>query len=183
MSSGASTKGTKALGTARSAVDRSPRLQSASRKISRQGPPAILSMPASHRFGRPVRSTAAHSRLILTCTPMASALPCSRPVAPEKPPRWTKQSLSSVSSRSLGAKSRLAKIDAAHTMPLDWNTRELYEGLHCFHSRAFFEAHEHWETVWLAAQQRERRFCRGSFRSLLGSTTFSAATVREPFRC
>ncbi len=46
-------------------------------------------------------------------------------------------------------------------MSLDWNNGELYEGLQCFHSRAFFEAHEHWETVWLAAQEPEKTFLQG----------------------
>ncbi len=46
-------------------------------------------------------------------------------------------------------------------MSLDWNKGELYEGLRCFHSGAFFEAHEHWETVWLAAQEPEKTFLQG----------------------
>ncbi len=46
-------------------------------------------------------------------------------------------------------------------MSLDWNNGELKEGLRCFHSRAFFEAHEHWETVWLAAQEPEKMFLQG----------------------
>ena len=46
-------------------------------------------------------------------------------------------------------------------MSLDWTTGELYEGLRCFHSGAFFEAHEHWETVWLAAQEPEKTFLQG----------------------
>ena len=46
-------------------------------------------------------------------------------------------------------------------MPLDWNSGELKEGLRCFHSGAFFEAHERWETVWLAAQEPEKTFLQG----------------------
>ncbi len=46
-------------------------------------------------------------------------------------------------------------------MSLDWNNGELYQGLGCFHSGAFFEAHEHWETVWLAAQEPEKTFLQG----------------------
>ncbi len=46
-------------------------------------------------------------------------------------------------------------------MPLDWNNGELKEGLRCFHFGAFFEAHEHWETVWLAAQEPEKTFLQG----------------------
>jgi RimJ/RimL family protein N-acetyltransferase/predicted metal-dependent hydrolase len=44
---------------------------------------------------------------------------------------------------------------------LDWTQGALHEGLRCFHSGAFFEAHEHWESVWLAAQEPERTFLQG----------------------
>jgi uncharacterized protein len=53
------------------------------------------------------------------------------------------------------------RIDVTRAMSLDWNNGELYEGLRCFHSREFFEAHEHWETVWLAAQELEKTFLQG----------------------
>ncbi len=46
-------------------------------------------------------------------------------------------------------------------MPLDWTQGDLFEGLRCFHSDAFFEAHEHWESVWLAAQEPEKTFLQG----------------------
>src|ERR1035437_2906563 len=46
-------------------------------------------------------------------------------------------------------------------MPLDWTQGDLFEGLRCFHSGAFFEAHEHWESVWLAAQEPEKTFLQG----------------------
>src|SRR5260370_1578020 len=46
-------------------------------------------------------------------------------------------------------------------MSLDWTHGDLFEGLRCFHSGAFFEAHEHWESVWLAAQEPERTFLQG----------------------
>jgi predicted metal-dependent hydrolase len=41
-------------------------------------------------------------------------------------------------------------------MSLDWTHGDLSEGLRCFHSGALFEAHEHWESVWLAAQEPEK---------------------------
>jgi hypothetical protein len=44
---------------------------------------------------------------------------------------------------------------------LDWTQGELCEGLRCFHSGAYFEAHEHWETVWLAAPEPEKTFLQG----------------------
>ena len=46
-------------------------------------------------------------------------------------------------------------------MSLDWTSGNLHEGLHCYHSGAFFEAHEHWELVWLAAQEPEKTFLQG----------------------
>ena len=46
-------------------------------------------------------------------------------------------------------------------MSLDWTQGDLREGLYCFHSGAFFEAHEHWESVWLAAQEPEKTFLQG----------------------
>lgn len=46
-------------------------------------------------------------------------------------------------------------------MPLDWTQEDLSEGLRCFHSGAFFEAHEHWESVWIAAQEPEKTFLQG----------------------
>jgi RimJ/RimL family protein N-acetyltransferase len=46
-------------------------------------------------------------------------------------------------------------------MSLDWTQGDLHEGLRCFHSGAFFQAHEHWESVWLAAQEPEKTFLQG----------------------
>jgi predicted metal-dependent hydrolase len=46
-------------------------------------------------------------------------------------------------------------------MQFDWAQGELREGLHCFHSGEFFEAHEHWELVWLAAPEPEKTFLQG----------------------
>lgn len=45
--------------------------------------------------------------------------------------------------------------------PLDWTEGNLFEGRRCFHSGEFFEAHEHWESVWLAAQEPEKTFLQG----------------------
>jgi uncharacterized protein len=46
-------------------------------------------------------------------------------------------------------------------MAFDWTHGDLREGLRCYHSGAFFEAHEHWEAVWLAAQEPEKTFLQG----------------------
>jgi predicted metal-dependent hydrolase len=43
-------------------------------------------------------------------------------------------------------------------MPLDWNEGELAEGLCCYANQKFFEAHEHWEIVWLGSGEPEKSF-------------------------
>jgi predicted metal-dependent hydrolase len=43
-------------------------------------------------------------------------------------------------------------------MEIDWNQSDLREGRRCYESGAFFEAHEHWELVWLAAPEPEKTF-------------------------
>ena len=57
--------------------------------------------------------------------------------------------------------SRLHRAVRLLPMSLDWTQGDLREGLCCFHSGAFFEAHEHWESVWLAAQEPEKTFLQG----------------------
>jgi hypothetical protein len=46
-------------------------------------------------------------------------------------------------------------------LKLDWTTEELAEGLRCYRSAQFFEAHEHWESVWLKAPEPEKTFLQG----------------------
>jgi hypothetical protein len=43
-------------------------------------------------------------------------------------------------------------------MTFDWITGPLAEGLHCYRTRQFFEAHEHWESVWLTLCEPEKSF-------------------------
>jgi hypothetical protein len=43
-------------------------------------------------------------------------------------------------------------------MSLDWEQSELAEGLRCYRSRKFFDAHEHWEGVWLRCAEPEKTF-------------------------
>jgi predicted metal-dependent hydrolase len=43
-------------------------------------------------------------------------------------------------------------------MPLDWEQGGLAEGLRCYRNREFFEAHEHWEAVWLRSAEPEKTF-------------------------
>ena len=40
----------------------------------------------------------------------------------------------------------------------DWTTGPLAEGLHCYQTRQFFDAHEHWESVWLTLVEPEKSF-------------------------
>jgi predicted metal-dependent hydrolase len=41
---------------------------------------------------------------------------------------------------------------------LDWTTGPLAEGLRCYRAHQFFEAHEHWEIVWLTLREPEKSF-------------------------
>jgi uncharacterized protein len=43
----------------------------------------------------------------------------------------------------------------------DWTHGDLAEGLRCYHAQEFFEAHEHWEAVWLQLQDPEKSFLQG----------------------
>ena len=44
---------------------------------------------------------------------------------------------------------------------LDWSRAELAKGLACYRSGQFFEAHEHWEAVWLEEEESEKTFLQG----------------------
>lgn len=41
---------------------------------------------------------------------------------------------------------------------LDWSSGPLAEGLRCYRAEEFFLAHEHWESMWLQAQEPEKTF-------------------------
>ena len=43
-------------------------------------------------------------------------------------------------------------------MPIQWNDGALAEGLRCYQNEEFFLAHEHWESVWLIAEEPEKTF-------------------------
>lgn len=43
-------------------------------------------------------------------------------------------------------------------MLLDWTTGPLAEGLHCYQRHEFFDAHEHWEGVWLRCNEPAKTF-------------------------
>lgn len=48
--------------------------------------------------------------------------------------------------------------DGHMTAHFDWTTGSLAEGLHCYRTQQFFEAHEHWESVWLTLREPEKSF-------------------------
>lgn len=41
---------------------------------------------------------------------------------------------------------------------LDWASGALAEGLECYKTGKYFEAHEHWESVWLKCEEPEKTF-------------------------
>jgi predicted metal-dependent hydrolase len=43
-------------------------------------------------------------------------------------------------------------------MSLDWSSGALAEGLECYRTGKHFEAHEHWESVWLRCEEPEKTF-------------------------
>lgn len=43
-------------------------------------------------------------------------------------------------------------------MPLVWTEGALAAGLECYRKGEFFEAHEHWELVWLKLSEPEKSF-------------------------
>jgi hypothetical protein len=44
------------------------------------------------------------------------------------------------------------------TMSFDWTCGALAEGLACYRRGDFFDAHEHWEGVWLQCDEPEKTF-------------------------
>jgi|SRR5271166_1552406 len=43
-------------------------------------------------------------------------------------------------------------------MPFDWTRDQLAQGLASYRNGEFFAAHEHWESVWLSAEEPEKTF-------------------------
>ena len=46
-------------------------------------------------------------------------------------------------------------------MPFDWTGGALARGLRCYCNQEFFDAHEHWEEVWLKCDEPEKTFLQG----------------------
>jgi predicted metal-dependent hydrolase len=49
-------------------------------------------------------------------------------------------------------------IAYAEDVNLNWESGKLAEGLACYRRAEFFEAHEHWELVWLELEEPEKSF-------------------------
>lgn len=43
-------------------------------------------------------------------------------------------------------------------MELSWSSGPLAEGLRCYRAEEFFQAHEHWEGLWLHSEEPEKAF-------------------------
>ncbi len=43
-------------------------------------------------------------------------------------------------------------------MHIDWSDERLVAGLKCYDAGEYFEAHEHWELVWLELEEPEKTF-------------------------
>lgn len=53
---------------------------------------------------------------------------------------------------------RRSPPDRRMSARFNWAGGPLAEGLRCYRSQQFFEAHEHWESVWLTLQEPEKSF-------------------------
>ena len=43
-------------------------------------------------------------------------------------------------------------------MSFDWSNSALARGLECYRAGEFFEAHEHWESIWLLCAEPDKTF-------------------------
>ncbi|HWG19598.1 MAG TPA: DUF309 domain-containing protein [Terracidiphilus sp.] len=55
----------------------------------------------------------------------------------------------------------VGKVDGGGAMALEWEAGGLAEGLRCYRAQEFFDAHEHWEGVWLGCEEPEKTFLQG----------------------
>jgi len=51
-----------------------------------------------------------------------------------------------------------AAIPYAVGVPLDWKSGAISEGIRRYRNLEFFDAHEHWESVWLTLQEPQKTF-------------------------
>ena len=73
---------------------------------------------------------------------------------------------------------------------MNWSCGELANGLQCYSREEFFQAHEHWETVWLVSQEPEKTFLQALIqvtaafhhlqrRNVRGATSLLRAALRR----
>ena len=62
--------------------------------------------------------------------------------------------------RDCGSGSARRRLAYAVSVLLDWQTGDLAQGLRCYRSGAFWDAHEHWEIVWRELPEPEKNFLR-----------------------
>ena len=74
-------------------------------------------------------------------------------------------------------------------MPLNWKLGALAEGLACYRRTEFFQAHEHWESVWLRLDEPEKSFLQSliqmtaAFHHLqVGNTVGAVSLLRRALR-
>lgn len=80
---------------------------------------------------------------------------------------------------------RVEKVQSsyAHAMSLDWKSESLACGLECYWNAEFFDAHEHWESVWLRLDEPEKSFLQAliqtaaAFHHLNGENRRGAASL------
>jgi uncharacterized protein len=72
---------------------------------------------------------------------------------------------------------------------LDWTAGAVADGLRCYRDRQFFEAHEHWEAVWLKSSEPEKTFLQGLIQMTAafhhfqrGNAEGAAALLRQGLR-
>ncbi len=72
----------------------------------------------------------------------------------------------------------------------DWSCGDLATGLECYRRKAFFPAHEHWESVWLQSQEPEKTFLQALIQitaafhhlqreNVLGASSLLSAALRR----
>jgi predicted metal-dependent hydrolase len=69
---------------------------------------------------------------------------------------------------------RLPAFAYAEGVKLDWKSGALAEGLGCYRRAEFFEAHEHWELVWLELEEPEKSFLQAMIQTTAAFHHFQA---------
>jgi uncharacterized protein len=74
-------------------------------------------------------------------------------------------------------------------MSLDWKSGALATGLECYQNGKFFEAHEHWESVWLGLEEPEKSFLQALIQTTaafhhyeMGNAAGAASLLRRALR-